>query len=76
MKDRTERTFDCQRAVTRREALFHEPIQELAQRLHAQPLTDLARKEGAETGPIMWSRWLHLDAATNDNRDATIPGSA
>lgn len=76
MKDRTERTFDCQRAITRREALSHEFIEELAQRLHAKPLTDLARKEGAEPGGIMWSRWLHLDAATNDTCDDIIPSCA
>src|SRR5262245_25194721 len=76
MKGRTKRSFNCQRAVARREALIHESVEELPERLHAQQLAGDRRIEGAEAGSIMRSRLGHLDAATNDNRDEIIPSSA
>lgn len=76
MKDRTERSFDCQRAVADGEALIHEPVEEFAERLRAQYFADLRRKEGAEAGSIMRSRSGHLDVASNGNRDEIIPSSA
>lgn len=76
MKGRTDGSFNCQRAVARREALVHELVDELAERLSAQQLTTLRREERAETTCIMRSRLGHLDAATNGSRDKIIPSSA
>jgi hypothetical protein len=73
MKNRTKRSFDCQRAVAQREALIHERVEVLAEWLRAQPLADLRQKEGADASGIMRSRWGHLDAASNDERDEIIP---
>jgi hypothetical protein len=53
MKDRTKRSFGCQRAVAQEEALLHESVEELAKRLLAQPLAELGQKEGTQAGSIM-----------------------
>ena len=76
MKGRIDGSFNCQRAVARREALIHESVEELAERLRAQQLAGGRRIEGAKAGRIMRSRLGHLDATTNDNRDEIIPSSA
>jgi hypothetical protein len=77
VKDRTNRSFSCQRAVTRREARIDELVQELSERLLAHELTSRWRVEGAEaTCCIMRSRFGHLDAATNGGRVRIIPSSA
>ena len=76
VKDRTKRSFDRERAVTQGETLLDELVEELPQRLLAELVTDLERKEGAEAGSIMLSRSGHLDAVSNDNGDKIIPSSA
>ncbi len=76
MKGGTDRSFNCQRAVARSEALIHERVEILAERLLAQQLTALWREECAEAACIMRSRRGHLDAATNGRRDRIIPSSA
>ena len=76
MKGRTNGSFNCQRAVARREALIHELVEEFAERLPAQELTALWCVEGAEAASIMRSRLGHPDAATNGSRAKIIPSSA
>jgi hypothetical protein len=77
VKDRTDRSLNCQRAVTHREERIDELVQELSERLLAHELTSQWRVEGVETTCcIMRSRLGHLDAATNGGRDEIIPSSA